>query len=56
MGSCAAKGKLLATATYKGHSESVYALAYDPTHSQLASAGKDSSIILWDSHGRVAQR
>jgi WD40 repeat protein len=55
-GPTAAKGKLYATTSYKGHAESVYTLAYDPVYNQLVSAGKDSCILLWDAHGNVAAR
>ena len=52
----AAKGKLYATTSYKGHAEPVYTLAYDPVHDQLVSAGKDSCILLWDAHGKISAR
>ena len=52
----AAKGKLYAATSYEGHAEPVYTLAYDPVHNQLVSAGKDSCILLWDAHGKVAAR
>ncbi|CAK0784420.1 hypothetical protein CVIRNUC_007624 [Coccomyxa viridis] len=51
-----ANGKLMAHMSYKGHSAPVFAVGYDHTHSQLASAGRDSSVILWDSSGKQIDR
>ena len=46
----------MAHMSYKGHSAPVFAVGYDHTHSQLASAGRDSSVILWNSSGKQIDR
>ena len=42
--------------SYKGHTAPVFAVGYDQSHAQLASAGRDSSIILWDAGGKQLDR
>ena len=42
----AATGNLLSA--YKGHSHSVYTLAWSPDGTRIASAGADRSVQVWD--------
>ncbi|BDA44706.1 probable CCR4-associated factor 4 homolog at C-terminar half [Coccomyxa sp. Obi] len=50
------KPRLTPTTSFTGHTNGIFALAWDSTNQQLASSSKDGSLILWDSQGRQLQR
>lgn len=45
---------LAPTMLLTGHQAAVYTLKFDPTGLQLASAGADRAIFLWDTRGECA--
>jgi WD40 repeat protein len=52
----APNARLVPGPSMEGHQASIFALAWDPAHQQLASSSKDGRLLLWDARGRLLQR